>query len=59
MNIMISYHRLVRTFPKNTTRTFDLVNENVAAINQIEQAAQELALLAEKQKEELSFFKLG
>lgn len=43
---------------KNTTRTFDLVNENVAAINQIEQAAQELALLAEKQKEELSFFKL-
>lgn len=44
---------------KNTTRTFDLVNENVAAINQIEQAAQELALLAEKQKEELSFFKLG
>ena len=44
---------------KNTTRTFDLVNENVAAINQIEQAAQELASLAEKQKEELSFFKLG
>lgn len=44
---------------KNTTRTFDLVNETVAAINQIEQAAQELALLAEKQKEELSFFKLG
>lgn len=43
---------------KNTTRTFDLVNENVAAINQIEQAAQELVLLAEKQKEELSFFKL-
>ena len=44
---------------KNTTRTFDLVNENVAAVNQTLQAAQELAVLAEKQNQELSFFKLG
>ena len=44
---------------KNTTRTFDLVNENAAAVSQTSQAAQDLALLAEKQKQELSFFKLG
>ena len=44
---------------KNTTRTFDLVNENVAAVNQTQQAAQELASLAEKQNQELSFFKVS
>ena len=44
---------------KNTTRTFDLVNENVAAVNQTQQAAKELAVLAEKQNQELSFFKLS
>lgn len=44
---------------KNTTRTFDLVNENVAAVNQTQQAAQELASLAEKQNKELSFFKMS
>lgn len=44
---------------RNTTKTFDLVNENVAAVNQTQQAAQELAALAEKQNQELSFFKLG
>ena len=44
---------------KNTTRTFDLVNENVAAVNQTQQAAQDLALLAEKQNQELSFFKVS
>lgn len=43
---------------KNTTRTFDLVNENVTAVNQTQQAAQELALLAERQNQELSFFKM-
>ena len=44
---------------KNTTEVLDLVNENVAAINQTEQGSQELALLAEQQSKELSFFKLG
>ncbi|RYU52019.1 methyl-accepting chemotaxis protein [Aliivibrio finisterrensis] len=43
---------------KNTIRVFDLVNENMAAVNQTEQASQELALLAEQQTNELSFFKL-
>ncbi|MGR6860642.1 methyl-accepting chemotaxis protein [Aliivibrio salmonicida] len=41
---------------KNTTRVFDLVNENVAVINQTQQAAKELSLLAEMQDKELSFF---
>ncbi|MUK68336.1 methyl-accepting chemotaxis protein [Aliivibrio fischeri] len=41
---------------KNTSKTFDLVNENVAAVNQTQQAAHELASLAEKQNQELSFF---
>ncbi|WP_236800004.1 methyl-accepting chemotaxis protein [Aliivibrio fischeri] len=44
---------------KNTTRTFDLVNQNAAAVNQTEQAMLELALLAEKQNQELSFFKIN
>ncbi|OCH27060.1 hypothetical protein A6E12_00670 [Aliivibrio fischeri] len=43
---------------ENTTRTFDLVNDNVAAVNQTGQAAQELALLAEQQNQELSYFKI-
>lgn len=43
---------------KNTTRTFDLVNENVTALSQTLQATQELARLAEKQNAELSFFKI-
>lgn len=42
----------------NTTTTFDLVNENVAAVNQTQQETQELAFLAEKQNQELSFFKM-
>lgn len=42
----------------NTTTTFDLVNENVAAVNQTQEEAQELAFLAEKQNQELSFFKM-
>lgn len=41
---------------KNTTRVFDLVNDNVAVINQTQQAAKELSLLAEMQDKELSFF---
>nr|WP_274446433.1 methyl-accepting chemotaxis protein [Aliivibrio fischeri] len=42
----------------NTTNTFDLVNQNVAAINQTQQAAKELSQLAVSQKEELTFFKV-
>ena len=42
----------------NTTNTFDLVNQNVAAINQTQQAAKELSQLAVSQKEELAFFKI-
>lgn len=41
---------------KNTTRVFDLVNNNVVVINQTQEAAQELSLLAERQDKELSFF---
>lgn len=44
---------------KNTAQTFDLVNENVAAVNQTQQAAEELASLAEKQNQELAFFKIN
>lgn len=41
-----------------TTHTFDLVHQNVAAINQTLQASSELAQLAEAQKSELAFFKV-
>jgi len=43
---------------KNTTKTFDLVNENVEALGNTLQATQELAQLAEQQNKELSFFKI-
>ncbi|PSU19925.1 methyl-accepting chemotaxis protein [Photobacterium phosphoreum] len=51
-------HSVTEEIAENTTTTFDLVNENVAAVRQTQQAARELALLAENQREELSFFKL-
>lgn len=41
---------------RNTTMTFDLVHQNVSAINQTQQAAKELSQLAASQKSELSFF---
>ncbi|MDD9174616.1 methyl-accepting chemotaxis protein [Aliivibrio sp. S2TY2] len=41
---------------QNTTMTFDLVHQNVSAINQTQQAAKELSQLAASQKGELSFF---
>jgi len=41
---------------QNTTATFDLVHQNVSAINQTQQAATELSQLAVSQKNELSFF---
>jgi len=43
---------------KNTTLTFDLVQQNVTGINETLQASSELAKLAETQKSELDFFKL-
>ncbi|WP_428676989.1 methyl-accepting chemotaxis protein [Photobacterium sanguinicancri] len=42
----------------NTSKTFDLVNQNVSAINQTQQAAKELSQLAVAQKDELAFFKV-
>ena len=42
----------------NTSKTFDLVNQNVSAINQTQQAAKELSQLAVAQKNELAFFKV-
>ncbi|ENV5899486.1 methyl-accepting chemotaxis protein [Vibrio parahaemolyticus] len=41
---------------KNTTLTFDLVQQNVEGVNETLQASSELARLAEKQKQELDFF---
>ena len=52
------YKQIASIFKYNKNVWF-LVNENVAAVNQTQQAAQELASLAEKQNEELSFFKKG
>ncbi len=43
---------------KNTTQTFDLVQQNVSAVNQTLQASSELSQLAESQKNELSFFRV-
>jgi methyl-accepting chemotaxis protein len=43
---------------KNTTETFDLVHQNVSAIEQTLQASLELSQLAESQKNELSFFRV-
>jgi methyl-accepting chemotaxis protein len=43
---------------KNTTIAYDLVQENVSAINQTLQASAELAQLAQTQKDDLAFFKV-
>ena len=43
---------------QNTTQTFDLVQQNVSAVNQTLQASSELSQLAESQKNELAFFKV-
>ncbi|WP_375319970.1 methyl-accepting chemotaxis protein [Aliivibrio logei] len=42
----------------NTTRTFDLVTQNVSVINQTRQSSDELSRLAITQKIELDFFKI-
>ncbi len=44
---------------KNTVRTFDLVNENVASVNETQHSIQNLAVLVNKQNKELSFFTLN
>jgi methyl-accepting chemotaxis protein len=43
---------------QNVSLTFDLVHQNVAGIQQSQKASEELASLAERQKELLGFFKL-
>ncbi|WP_013610362.1 methyl-accepting chemotaxis protein [Vibrio nigripulchritudo] len=43
---------------RNTTQTFDLVQQNVTGINETLQASAELSRLAETQKNELGFFKM-
>jgi len=43
---------------KNTSEAFDLVQQNVQSINQALQAANELAQLAQKQKDDIGFFKV-
>ncbi|MGR6861443.1 methyl-accepting chemotaxis protein [Aliivibrio salmonicida] len=42
----------------NVSNTFNLVNQNVVAMNQTQQSTKELSQLAVKQKEELEFFKV-
>ena len=44
---------------KNTTHAFDLVQQNVEAINQTLQAASELAQLAQTQKDDIEFFRVS
>ncbi|MBU2896742.1 methyl-accepting chemotaxis protein [Vibrio hepatarius] len=43
---------------QSTVAMFDLVNENVSAVDQAKSSATELASLADKQNTELSFFKV-
>ncbi len=43
---------------RNTTQAFDLVQQNVSAMNQSLQASSELAQLSSAQKDELSYFKV-
>jgi methyl-accepting chemotaxis protein len=52
-------NKVTEGIANSTTRVLDLVNENVAAVTQTQQASQELALLAVKQSQELSFFSVG
>ncbi|MUK30924.1 hypothetical protein GNP44_12680 [Aliivibrio fischeri] len=44
----IDQHSVTDNLAKNTTRTFDLVNENVSSIHQTQLVSQELAKLAEQ-----------
>lgn len=51
-------HSVTEDISKNTTQTFDLVQQNVSAANQSLQASFELSKLAESQENELAFFKV-
>lgn len=50
-------HAVTEDIAKNTTRTFDLVNENVRMLSENQNSVLSLKDLAEGQKEEISFFK--
>jgi methyl-accepting chemotaxis protein len=52
-------NKVTEGIANSTTTALDLVTENVAAVSQTQQASQELALLAVKQSQELSFFSVG
>jgi len=43
---------------KNVTQAFDLVQQNVSAVDETLQASSELAQMAEEQKKELAFFRV-
>lgn len=50
--------KVTEEIAQNSTEAFDLVQQNVSAVNQTLQASSELAKLAKTQKDELSFFKV-
>ncbi|WP_413283561.1 methyl-accepting chemotaxis protein [Vibrio sp. MA40-2] len=51
-------HSVTEDVSKNTTQAFDLVQQNVSAVNQTLQASVELAKLAQTQEEQLTYFKV-
>lgn len=51
-------HAVTEDISRITNQAFDLVQQNVAAVNQTLQASTELSQLAEKQKKELEYFSL-
>jgi methyl-accepting chemotaxis protein len=51
-------HCVTEDISKNTTQAFDLVQQNVSAVDETLQASSELAQMAEMQKNELAFFKV-
>ncbi|MDV7103647.1 methyl-accepting chemotaxis protein [Vibrio sp. TH_r3] len=51
-------HSVTEDVSRNTTQVFDLVQQNVSAVNQTLQASVELAQLAHTQEEQLTYFKV-
>ena len=51
-------HSVTEEISQSTVTMFDLVNENVGAVEQAKSSSSDLALLADKQNTELSFFKV-
>ncbi|NOI65499.1 methyl-accepting chemotaxis protein [Vibrio sp. 99-8-1] len=51
-------HSVTEEISSNVNRTYDLVQENVESVIQIQQASTELSKMSETQKSELSFFKV-